>query len=36
MPGTVDLNDIKIIKQLGGTIEDTSLVQGLSNDSLKY
>ena len=25
----VDLNDIKIIKKLGGTVEDTQLIEGL-------
>lgn len=27
--GAVDLSDIKVIKQLGGTVEDTELVEGL-------
>lgn len=27
--GTVNLSDIKVIKQLGGTIEDTELVEGI-------
>lgn len=25
----VDLNDVKIVKKLGGTIDDTELVEGL-------
>lgn len=28
-PGVVDLRDIKIVKKLGGTIEDTTLFEGL-------
>lgn len=28
-PATVDLKDIRIVRQLGGTIEDTELVKGL-------
>lgn len=28
-PGTVDLNNIKIVKKLGGTVDDTTLVDGL-------
>lgn len=29
----VDLDDIKVVKKLGGTVEDTSLVEGLIFDS---
>merc|ERR1712019_199757 len=32
MPNNVDLRDIKIVTKLGGTIEDTELVDGLVLD----
>ena len=28
-PNNVDLKDIKIVKKLGGTIDDTELVEGI-------
>ena len=28
-PNNVDLRDIKIVKKLGGTIDDTELVEGI-------
>jgi T-complex protein 1 subunit delta len=31
----VDLRDIKIVKKLGGTIDDTSMVEGMVFPSLK-
>lgn len=31
----VDLRDVKVVKKLGGTIDDTSLVEGLVFPSLK-
>lgn len=30
-PDLVDLRDIKIVKKLGGTVDDTKLVKGLVN-----
>jgi T-complex protein 1 subunit delta len=31
----VDLQDIRIVKKLGGTIDDTELIQGLVFDKVK-
>ena len=31
----VDLNDIRIVKQIGGTIDDTELVHGLVFDKVR-
>ena len=31
----VDLNDIRIVKKLGGTIDDTELIEGLVFDKVK-
>ena len=30
---TVDLSDVKVVKKLGGTVEDTELVEGMVFDS---